>query len=433
MLSRRDAVGPRAEQGGPGTGRAGNRAGGTARRKREAGSRGGDTAERGYGSWVARAVIIGGTGAIGRAAARRLLATGWSVELTGRDPARMPRDIARAGGRFIAAGTHDAGRLRAAFGDGADLLVDCACFTAQDAAALLPLARDAASTVLISSKAVYVDAAGRHSNSPVKPDFGGPVREDQATVAPGAGDYRSAEGYPAGKVAAEQVLLDSGAPVTVLRPSKIHGPGSRQPREWMFVKRVLDRRPVLFLAHRGAGVDHPTAAANIAALIDLAAAQPGRRILNAADPDAPSALEISRIIARHLGHTWDEVLLDDEQAAAGQLTLDQLTLDQPASQQPALDQPALQQPALQQPALGRHPWDRPHPVVLDMTAAARLGYTPAGDYAATVAAEVDWLITAAQGGEDADLIPRPADEYFAPLLDYLSEDRWLAAQTASAG
>ena len=307
--------------------------------------------------------------------------------------------------------------MRAAFGAGADLLVDCACFTAEDAAGLLPLARDTASTVLISSKAVYVDAAGRHSNSPVKPDFGGPVREDQPTVAPGYGDYRSAEGYPAGKVAAEQVLLDSGVPVTVLRPSKIHGPGSRQPREWVFVKRVLDRRPVLFLAHRGAGVDHPTAAANIAALIDLAAARPGRRILNAADPDAPSALEISRIIARHLGHTWDEVLLDDQQATPGQ--------------------PAPGQPAPGQPALGRHPWDRPHPVVLDMTAAAGLGYTPAGDYAATVAAEVDWLIAAAQGGEDADLVPGPGDEYFAPLLDYRGEDRWLAAQTtaqtASAG
>ena len=37
------------------------------------------------------------------------------------------------------------------FGDGADLLVDCACFTAEDAAALLPWARDTASTVLISS------------------------------------------------------------------------------------------------------------------------------------------------------------------------------------------------------------------------------------------------------------------------------------------
>jgi nucleoside-diphosphate-sugar epimerase len=362
---------------------------------------------------VARAVIIGGTGAIGRAAARRLLAAGWSVELTGRDPARMPRDIAAAGGRFILADAGDAGRTQAAFGHGADLhgadlhgadlLVDCACFTAEDAARLLPLARDAASTVLISSKAVYVDAAGHHSNSAVKPDFGGPVREDQPTVAPGYGDYRSAEGYPAGKVAAEQALLDSGVPVTVLRPSKIHGPGSRQPREWVFVKRVLDRRPVLFLAHRGAGVDHPTAAANIAALIGLAAARPGRRILNAADPDAPSALEISRVIARHLGHTWDEVLLDDQQAPPGQLTL------------------------------GRHPWDRPHPVVLDMTAAAGLGYLPAGDYAATVAAEVDWLIAAAQGGEDADLIPGPGDEYFAPLLDYRGEDRWLTGQTAGAG
>ena len=190
--------------------------------------------------------------------------------------------------------------------------MDCACYTAQDAAGLLPLARDAASTVLISSKAVYVDAAGHHSNSRVKPCFTGPVREDQPTVAPGYGDYRTGEGYPANKVAAEQVLLDSGVPVTVLRPSKIHGPGSRQPREWMFVKRVLDRRPVLFLAHRGAGVDHPTAAANVAALIELAARRPGRRILNAADPDAPSALGISRVIARHLGYTWEEVLLDGE-------------------------------------------------------------------------------------------------------------------------
>jgi nucleoside-diphosphate-sugar epimerase len=364
-------------------------------------------------------VIIGGTGAIGRATARRLLAAGWSVDLIGRDPARMPRDIAATGGRFIAADrdrggrgrpgngqgrADDSGRLRAAFGNGTDLLVDCACYTAQDAARLLPLARDAASTVLISSKAVYVDAAGHHSNSRVKPCFTGPVREDQPTVAPGYGDHRTGEGYPANKVAAEQVLLDSGVPVTVLRPSKIHGPGSRQPREWMFVKRVLDLRPVLFLAHRGAGVDHPTAATNVAALVELAARRPGRRILNAADPDAPSALGISRVVARYLGHTWEEVLLDSPDGAG-----------------------------LGGTGLGRHPWDKPHPFVLDMTTATSLGYTPAGDYAATVASEVDWLVTAARGGEDADLIPGPGDSYFAPLLDYPAEDRWLAARTAGAG
>ena len=67
-----------------------------------------------------------------------------------------------------------------------------------------------------------------------------------------------------------------------------------------------------------------------------------------------------------------------------------------------------------------------------MTAAAALGYTPAGDYATTVAAEVDWLTAAARGGDDADLIPGPADDYFGPLLDYPAEDRWLAARADAA-
>ncbi len=62
-----------------------------------------------------------------------------------------------------------------------------------------------------------------------------------------------------------------------------------------------------------------------------------------------------------------------------------------------------------------------------MTAAAELGYTPAGDYAATVAQEVDWLVSAARGGEDADRLPGPGDSFFGPLLDYAAEDRYLAA------
>lgn len=285
----------------------------------------------------------------------------------------------------------DQAQLAAAFAGGADLLVDCVCFTAEDAAGLLPLAREAGSTVMISSKAAYVDRDGNHSNSATRPRFDGPISETQLTMAPGSGDYMSREGYGANKVAAEQVLLDSGCPVTVLRPSKIHGPGSRQPREWVFVKRVLDGRPAVFLAHRGAGVDHTTAAANIAALIEVAAEAPGARVLNSADPDAPSALEIARTIAWELGHSWDEVLLDNAPADG----------------------------------LGRTPWDAPHPIVLDTTAALELGYVPAGDYAATVAETVDWLVTAAQGGEGSNLLPAPDDEYFAPLLDYAAEDRRL--------
>jgi len=345
-----------------------------------------------YVPGVPRALVVGGTGPIGRATARRLLAAGWDVELTGRNPAHLPADIAAAGAKFVAANRDDSDELLAALGGGADLLVDCICYTAADATRLLPLVRNAGSTVMISSKAVYVDGAGHHSNSATPPRFHGPIREMQPTVAPSAGDHTTREGYGANKVAAEQVLLDSGRPVTVLRPSKIHGAGARRPREWVFVKRALDRRPTVFLAHRGAGVDQPTAAVNIAALIEVVAATPGRRILNSGDPDAPSALEISRTIARQLDHVWDEVLLDD-----------------------GADE-----------TLGRHPWDARHPIVLDMTAALELGYEPGGDYATTVADEVEWLASAASGERGAECLPGPNDAFFGPMLDYAAEDRYLA-------
>jgi nucleoside-diphosphate-sugar epimerase len=277
-------------------------------------------------------------------------------------------------------------------GDGADLLVDCICFTAADATSLLPLVRDATSTVMISSKAVYVDDAGNHSNSIVAPRFDGPIPESQSTIAPGDIDDTTPEGYGANKVAAEHVLLDSGLPVTVIRPSKIHGAGALRPREWIFIKRALDGRPTLFLANRGAGIDHTTAAVNLAALIELVAATPGSRILNSADPDAPSALEISRSIVRILDHRWDEVLLDGD--AIG--------------------------------TIGKHPWDAPHPIVLDMTSAIDLGYDPVGTFEETVSAEVEWLVSLVSVGGDHVELPLGLDgAFFESLFDYAAEDHYL--------
>lgn len=336
---------------------------------------------------MSRGVILGGTGVIGRAAARRLLAAGWDVVVVGRDRSRMPEDVAAAGGRFVAADRDEPGELAAAVGAGADLLIDCLCFSAAHARALLPLLDDVGSVVMISTKAVYVDAAGHHVNSAVAPDFGGPIRESQPTMAPREDiDHRSREGYGANKVAAERVLLDSGYPVTVLRPSRVHGDGTSKPDEWVFVKRVLDRRPVVVLSRGGRGIDHPSAAANIAALIEVAANDPGPRILNSADPDAPSALDISRTVAAHLGHRWREVLLDQHAPAE----------------------------------LGRHPWDRLPAIRLDLSAAEHLGYQPVGDYAATVTTELDWLISLPQ------LPPAFDHDYFAPMLDYAAEDEYLA-------
>jgi nucleoside-diphosphate-sugar epimerase len=300
----------------------------------------------------------------------------------------MPEDVVAAGGRFVAADRHEAGGLAAVLGAGADLLVDCLCFTAADARELLPLLGDVGSAVMISTKAVYVDAVGNHVNSAAAPEFDGPIRESQPTMAPREDiDYRSGDGYGANKVAAERVLLDCGYPVTVLRPSRVHGVGALKPDEWVFVKRVLDGREVVVLSRGGRGVDQTSAAANIAALIEVVANDPGSRTLNSADPDAPNALEISRIVAAHLGHQWREVLLD------------------------------------QHADLGRHPWDRVPAIRLDMTAAQRLGYQPAGDYATTVTAELDWLTSNA-----AQLPPGFDHDYFAPMLDYTAEDDYLATR-----
>jgi nucleoside-diphosphate-sugar epimerase len=267
-------------------------------------------------------------------------------------------------------------------------------YTAEDARRLLPFAHAATSTVMISSKAVYVDAAGNHSNSDDPPRYDGPIRETQPTLAPLDIDYRSREGYGANKVAAEQVMLDSGLPVSILRPSKIHGRGAARPREWMFVKRVLDRRPAVILAHRGAGVDHTTAAVNIAALVEVVAHEPGARILNSADPDAPSGLEIARAIAHACDYEWEEVLLDAD--AIGNV--------------------------------GVYPWDARYPIVLDTSAALALGYAPVGDYAETIIDTVDWLVEAARGGPDAAKLPAADDEFFAELFDYAAEDRFLASR-----
>ncbi|MBO3738765.1 NAD-dependent epimerase/dehydratase family protein [Actinoplanes flavus] len=312
------------------------------------------------------ALVVGGTGLIGRAVARHLLRDGWLVTVTGRDPRRVPADLTDLFFRTDR-DTWPSGDY--------ELVVDAACFTAAHSRQVLPLMRAARSAVLISSKAVYVDDAGNHVNSMIPPRFHGPINEDQPTLPPGDMPYDSPEGYGPNKVAAEQLLLDSGAPVTVLRPSKVHGEGAAPARTWWFVKRARDRRPAVLLAGHGRGVDHPSAAANIAALVACVADNPGRRILNAADPSAPDGLAIARIVAAHLGHIWEEVLL-------------------PGS------------------SLGLHPFHRLPGIVLDTRAASALGYVPVGD----LTTEIRWLV-------DHPPVSDPAGWF-----DYAAEDAWLRSR-----
>jgi nucleoside-diphosphate-sugar epimerase len=341
---------------------------------------------------MSRALILGGTGVVGRAIAVRLLESGWQVQVTGRDPRKFASDVTDQGGRYVLSDRRDTNQLRDVVAPGADLLVDCLCYTPHDAEQLVPFAKDAASTVVISSKAVYVDTRGNHSNSNHSPNFGGPIHESQATVAPGDGDYHTRDGYAANKVAAEHVLMDSGAPITVIRPSKIHGVGAVRPREWYFVKRALDHRPSVLLRNGGQSVDHPTAAANLAALVVVVAEKPARRILNSADPDAPNVHEISRAISTALSHRWSEVFLDDDE----------------------------------EESLGTSPWDCRYPIVLDTSASRELGYVPVGTYEETVRATVLWLRSIATYGTLVGLPDWLDGEFFQSSFDYQLEDRYLS-------
>jgi hypothetical protein len=151
------------------------------------------------------------------------LTAGWRVTASGRAEVRFPPELRAAGVRFAQSDRYAAADPGELLRVGADVVVDCAGYTADHVRTLLPFRHGIGSLVFISSKAVYVDENGRHSNSDEPPQFAGPVTEEQATLEPADIDYRSAAGYGPNKVAAERLLLDSGMAVSVLRPSRIHG------------------------------------------------------------------------------------------------------------------------------------------------------------------------------------------------------------------
>ncbi|MDR2674987.1 MAG: hypothetical protein LBC18_09000 [Opitutaceae bacterium] len=244
---------------------------------------------------------------------------------------------------------------------------------------------------MISSASVYRDGQGRTLDEAGEngfPDFPGPITEDQPTVDPGPATYSTR------KVTLERRLLDgSGRSVIVIRPGAVYGPYSSHPREWWFVKRMMDGRRVIPLAYRGQSRFHTVAAANLAALIATALGKPGSRILNAADPEAPTAAEIGALIARHMDYKGAILPLDagDEKGRA---------------------------------AVGWSPWSVPAPFTLGTAAALALGYTPSTSYADAVGPACDWLRR--KNADDWERNFPILANYPVPLFNYAAEDAFLS-------
>jgi nucleoside-diphosphate-sugar epimerase len=340
---------------------------------------------------VARsAFVVGGTGQIGRAVARTLLTDGWAVTLGHRGRRPPPADLLAPGVKLATLDRDMPGALAAALGPGADAVIDTVAYGAGHADQLLGLQTSIGALVVISSASVYRDAAGRtldEARVSGFPELPVPIPETQATVRPGPATYSTR------KMALERRLLNRArCPVTVLRPCAVHGPGSQHPREWWFVKRMLDGRRRIPLAHGGSSRFHTSSAANLAELVRVAVAKPGTRILNAADPEALSVAEIGALIAARLGHACEFVTVPD----AGQV-----------------------------PGIGTTPWSVPQPFVVDTRAALALGYAPVTTYGDAVGATCAWLVETARNEDWQSRFPDLA-LYPWDLFDYAAEDRFLA-------
>ncbi|GCE76674.1 NAD-dependent epimerase/dehydratase family protein [Cellulomonas biazotea] len=336
------------------------------------------------------ALVVGGTGQVGRAVVPALVADRWDVRVLSRGSRHDDRTVEEWGARTVVGDRHDPDVLDRALRGGVDVVVDVVGFDDRDAAALLDRRAQIGSAVVVSSAAVYVDDAGDGFESERFGTFPVPLDEDAPTVDGGRGSYAT------GKVALERAWLGSDVPTTALRAAAIHGPGCVQPREWTFVKRVLDGRDVRVLAFDGASRFQTVATAVLAELVRLAAARPGDRVLNAGDPDAPTVAEIGEVVDATLGARTRTVTFDG----------------------PPRD------------GLGLTPWAVPHPLVLSMDRAARqLGYVAPGPYATTAPAAVRWLVEESRRRDWREAFPGFVRmEAMGDFFDYAAEDAFLAGR-----
>jgi nucleoside-diphosphate-sugar epimerase len=320
------------------------------------------------------ALIIGGTGQLGRAAAGRLAADGWLVRVASRRGGTDPA-LAALGIRAVALDREDIGALSVA-ARGHDVVVDTVAFTAAHAAQLAGLAGQVGSLVVISTGAVYRGAEDGSGGLPV------PVAEDWPVLGPvpdAANDLPPHAAYGAAKAAMERLLLSSpDLPASILRPGTLHGPGSTSLHQWSFIKPALDRRPHVVLAYHGRSRFSTSATANVAELIALCAAAPGTRVLNAVDDEALTVAEIGRRVFALMDHECEIVTFPGPPRADG---------------------------------LGFNPWGVPSDIVLDgRRARAELGYTAAAGYDEALRTDIDWAVRAvaaaqARGGTWHDVFP----------------------------
>lgn len=322
---------------------------------------------------MARSVAIIGAGQIGYAAWHLFRDEGWDVRLLARSRPTWLSEEA-AGFSSYTAGEDTAPE--------ADIVLDTIAFDEADVARYQPDA--VGRLIVVSSASVYCDGQGRTLDEAAQngfPEFDGPITEDQSVIAPGPQTYSTR------KVRMENAASEKfGDRATILRPCAIYGQHSRHPREWWFVKRMLDQRDRIPLIHGGLSQFQTTDANDIAMFAADAAENAIGGIYNIGDERSPTILDIGNAIALHFDHRPEFVTLDSDGL------------------------------------IGRTPWSVPKPFTVSSRKACEAGSYLQAQYNGAVALAILWLKELNPTDWRASFPQLAA--YPWDLFDYEAEDRF---------
>jgi nucleoside-diphosphate-sugar epimerase len=258
-----------------------------------------------------KALLIGGTGFIGRHLARMLIEHGHEVLVFHRGGSDLPRGaVELLGDRHLLADF--AHQLR---GINPDVVIDLVLSSGAQARNLMTVFRGAAGRVVaLSSCDVYRACGVLHGIEP------GPLEPLPLVETSALRSHMQA--YPPERLQAMQqvfgwldddydkisvereVLSGSDLPGTVLRLPMIYGPGDPLHRLFPIVKRMDDRRPAILFEEKHAAWRAPRGyVENVAAAVALAATddRSAQRTYNVADPEVLSELEWAQEIAAVTG------------------------------------------------------------------------------------------------------------------------------------
>jgi len=339
---------------------------------------------------MAKVLVFGATGQLGRAVAQTALHAGWKVIAVTRGRSEhLPQGV-----EALVVGNQTRSQIIRALGTSVDVAFDPTAYDEADAADLLAASAHFGAAVVVSSCSVYADAQGRSLDEAAQngfPRFDTAMTEATPRVPPGPQTYSTR------KVAMENIFRASPLPITILRPCAIYGKYATHPREWWLIKRALDGRQHIPIAYSGESIFHTSSAEGVGCLAELCMQKPAHRILNVADPQALTVRDIASAL--------------------------EVTMQLPISFYPFEGKPV--------GGVGASPWSVPLPYTLNCSAAKSLGWDGGQSYVEAVRETAQWLLTF-KGVSDWKTRFTGFANYIHDPFDYAAEDLFLSSSLHQA-